>query len=356
MGISEKSRIYLLRIVIVTVILVIFFGIGYGIGYWSKYKKSNVKEDAVVKVYKHYTYSQFLDTLENKGIMKNWKRFESAADSRELEKYLKPGRYEFKKGMSNQEVIRIVANGWQTPMKMTFKGYVRKLDKLAYAFSCWFEADSASFAKVLNDKKIMDSLGFKPETFISMFIPNTYEFYWTASPENVVMRFKKEYDRFWNEDRLAKAKAMKFTPVQVSTLASIVAEETNAPGEWPKIAGVYMNRIKKGIPLQACPTVKYVFIETEPNMTRILNRHLKVDSPYNTYKHRGLPPGPITIAPAAVLDAVLNYEKTDYLYFCAKPEFDGTHNFAKTYSQHMKHSAQYNKAYKAWLKRKNGSQ
>lgn len=339
---------------ILILVLVGGFGGAYG-AYWCKYKRSNVLEDGVVKIYRSYDYGEFMDTLKASCSFRNWKSFEKAASSRELEKYVKPGRYELKKGMSNQEIIRMVANGWQTPMKMAFRGYVRKLDKLAYAFSCWFEADSTAFAEVLNDKALIDSLGFKPETFIGMFIPNTYEFYWTTSPENVVLRFKKEYDAFWNQERLAKAKAMKFTPSQVSTLASIVAEETNAPGEWPKIAGVYMNRLKKGMPLQACPTVKYVFIESEPNMTRILNRHLKVNSPYNTYKNKGLPPGPITIAPPAVLDAVLNYEKTDYLYFCAKPEFDGTHNFAKTYSQHMKHSAAYNKAYKEWLKRKKTS-
>ena len=333
-------------------ILALAGGVGAFGAYWCKYKRPNVAQEGVVKVYRSYGYNEFMDTLKASGSIKRWKSFERAASSRGLERYVKPGRYEIKEGMSNQEIIRMVANGWQTPMKMSFRGYVRRLDKLAYALSCWFEADSAAFAKVLNDKNLIDSLGFKPETFIGMFIPNTYEFYWTASPENVVLRFKKEYDAFWNQDRLAKAKAMKFTQSQVSTLASIVAEETNAPGEWPKIAGVYMNRLKKGMPLQACPTVKYVFIESEPNMTRILNRHLKVDSPYNTYRNKGLPPGPITIAPPAVLDAVLNYEKTDYLYFCAKPEFDGTHNFAKTYSQHMKHSAAYNKAYKEWLKRR----
>jgi UPF0755 protein len=242
-------------------VLVGGFGGAYG-AYWCKYKRSNVLEDGVVKIYRSYDYGEFMDTLKASCSFRNWKSFEKAASSRELEKYVKPGRYELKKGMSNQEIIRMVANGWQTPMKMAFRGYVRKLDKLAYAFSCWFESDSAAFAEVLNDKALIDSLGFKPETFIGMFIPNTYEFYWTTSPENVVLRFKKEYDAFWNQERLAKAKAMKFTPSQVSTLASIVAEETNAPGEWPKIAGVYMNRLKKGMPLQACPTVKYVFIES----------------------------------------------------------------------------------------------
>lgn len=349
---SKSNHNSVLRLGLILIAVGVTTLSAYFLTYWLRYKADNVSKEGIVYVYKNYTYPQFMDTLKASGTIKNWKRFVKASESKELEKVFKPGRYEIKEGMSNQYIIRMVANGWQTPMNMVFKGYVRKLDKLALALSKWFEADSASFAKVLNDKELIDSLGFKPETFIGMFIPNTYQFYWTTSPKNVVLRFKKEYDAFWTPERLSKAKKMKFTPSQVSTLASIVAEETNAPGEWPKIAGVYMNRLKKGMPLQACPTVKYIFIESEPNLTRILNRHLEVDSPYNTYKNRGLPPGPITIAPGRILDAVLNYEKTDYLYFCAKPEFDGTHNFAKTYREHMVNSAAYSKAYKEWKKKK----
>lgn len=348
LGFSAKA----LRAIIISGTAIFLLAAGWGLVYWLKYERGNVSQDMVIKVYGDYTYSQFLDSLKGSGAIESWKWFERASRSKELERVYKPGRYHLKKGMSNQYLTRMFANGWQTPMNMVFKGYVRRLDNLALAFSHWFEADSASFAQVLHDNELIDSLGFKPETFIGMFIPNTYQFYWTTSPKNVVLRFKKEYDAFWTPERLRKAKKMNFTPSQVSTLASIVVEETKAPGEWPKIAGVYMNRLKKGMPLQACPTVKYIFIETEPNLTRILNRHLKVDSPYNTYRNRGLPPGPITIAPPAVLDAVLNYEKTDYLYFCAKPEFDGTHNFAKTYNQHLKHSAAYSKAYREWTKSK----
>lgn len=342
---SKRKKVLLLVLAIAVVCCCV-----YALNYWLTFKASNVAQEGVVKVYGSYSYSQFMDSLNVKGVVRNWKRFERAATERELEKYFKRGRYEVKEGMSNQTMIRMFANGWQSPMTMTFRGYTRRLNNLAKAFSYWFEADSAAFAQVLYDKELADSLGFRPDTFIGMFIPNTYEFYWTAEPKNVVLRFKREYDKFWNEGRLAKAKSMKMTPSQVVTLASIVAEETNSPGEWPKIAGVYINRIKKGMPLQACPTVKYIWIEKEPDMTRILNRHLKVDSPYNTYRRKGLPPGPITVPPPAIVDAVLNYEKSDYLYFCAKPELDGTHNFAKSYSQHQRHSAAYNKAYKEWLK------
>lgn len=315
--------------------------------YYVRYKKANVAQESVLKIYRSYTYAQAMDSLKGLGAIKNWKSFSKATSSRELEKYFEPGRYLIKEGMGNQAIIRMIANGWQTPVKMTFRGYTRRLNNLAYAFSKWFEADSASFAQVLNDKELIDSLGFTPDTFIGMFIPNTYEIYWTISPKNLVLRFKKEYDHFWNADRLAKAAAMKMTPSEVVTLASIVAEETNTPSEWPKIAGVYVNRLKKRMRLGACPTVKYVVIEDEPDIRRILNKHLRVDSPYNTYTHYGLPPGPITVPPAQITDAVLNYEKTDYLYFCAKPEFDGTHNFSATYAQHQKYSRAYNKAFNA---------
>lgn len=336
------------KIILGFAIIVICSIIGYFGVYYIKYKMPNVKNETILKVYGSYTYNQFLDTLEKSGAVNHWNLFKRASEDRSLKNYLKPGRYLLKKGMSNQYLIRMFANGWQTPVNMTFKGYVRRLDNLAYVFSKWFEADSASFSGVLNDSLLIDSLGFSKETFIAMFIPNTYEIYWTITPKNLVLRFNKEYKHFWNQERLSKAKAMNFTPVEVITLASIVAEETNSAAEWPKIAGVYMNRIRKHIPLQACPTVKYVVIQDEPDLRRILNRHLRVDSPYNTYKHRGLPPGPITIAPAAVIDAVLNYEKNDYLYFCAKSEFDGTHNFSSSYSQHKRYSREYNKAFKEW--------
>ncbi|MBO7322265.1 MAG: endolytic transglycosylase MltG, partial [Bacteroidales bacterium] len=185
------------------------------------------------------------------------------------------------------------------------------------------------------------------QTFIGMFIPNTYELYWTASPESVIKRMHQEYKAFWNESRIAKGKNMGMSKNEIMTLASIVNEETNNIGEMPKIAGVYINRLKKGMPLQACPTVIYAHLDSEPGIKRVLKRHLKIDSPYNTYKNKGLPPGPITIPTIKAIDAVLNYEKSNYIYFCAKPEFDGTHNFASTYSQHQKNAKAYQKALSA---------
>ncbi len=337
---TRKNSIILVSLGIVTAIALILTG-----NYYVNYKKPNVSKETLLLIYKDYSYMEFMDTLKAKGALKNWNSFKRASSNKELEKVFEPGRYLIKEGMNNQYIIRMIANGWQTPVNMVFRGYVRTLDKLAFVFSKWFEADSTSFANVIQDNNLIDSLGFNKQTFIGMFIPNTYEIYWTIEPKSLILRFKKEYDKFWTEERLAKAKAMKFSPMEVITLASIVAEETNTPSEWNKIAGVYINRIEKGIPLQACPTVKYAVIDTEPDIRRILLRHLNVDSPYNTYKRRGLPPGPITTPPTAIIDAVLNYEKSNYLYFCAKAEFDGTHHFSTTYSQHLKHSKEYNKAF-----------
>ena len=249
-------------------------------------------------------------------------------------------------GMSNQYIIRMIANGWQTPAKVTLRGYIKTIDRLAAFLSRNFEADSAAFATALKDTAMIDSLGFRPEAFIGMFIPNTYEFYWTSSPESVIKRFKKEYEAFWSGERDRLAKEIGMDRNEVMTLASIVIGETNNAGEMPRIAGVYMNRLHRGMRLQACPTVIYAHLETEPGIRRLLHRHLQIDSPYNTYKIKGLPPGPIAIPTVTAIDAVLHYEKSDYLYFCAKPEFDGTHNFARTYSQHMANSRAYNKAFR----------
>lgn len=326
-------------------ILAIAAAIVAGGSYFFTYKKPNVAKKHVLLVHSNATYQDIEDSLEASGAIKNIKSFRKAAGKKELDKHFEPGRYVLEPGMSNQYIIRMIANGWETPGKVTLRGYIKTLDRLAAFLGSKFDADSADFAAVLNDRELMDSLGFTRETYIGMFIPNTYEFYWTASPESVIKRFKKEYDSFWNGERDSLAKAMRMNRNEVTTLASIVIGETNNTQEMPLIAGVYINRLKRGMKLQACPTVIYAHLEKEPGITRLLNRHLSIDSPYNTYKVRGLPPGPIAIPTVSAIDAVLHYTKSNYLYFCAKPEFDGTHNFASTYSEHKANSRAYNKAF-----------
>ena len=318
-----------------------------GFNYYNTYKRDNVVKETVLLVYKHYTYDSLMNAIESSGAIENLKTFRKAAAKRELEKHFEPGRYILKPGQSNQQIIRIIANSWQEPMRFTLRSHIRTIDRLSAFLGSNFEADSAQFSQALTNDSLIKSLGFTSQTFIGMFIPNTYELYWTASPESVIKRMHQEYKAFWNESRIAKGKNMGMSKNEIMTLASIVNEETNNIGEMPKIAGVYINRLKKGMPLQACPTVIYAHLDSEPGIKRVLKRHLKIDSPYNTYKNKGLPPGPITIPTIKAIDAVLNYEKSNYIYFCAKPEFDGTHNFASTYSQHQKNAKAYQKALSA---------
>lgn len=326
----------------------------FAVSYYLTFKKSNVHSDTELYIGREYTYDSLIDTLKARDIIINWKRFDRAQKKLGLINF-KTGHYCITSGMSNTNLVRTLVFGWQTPIQFKFRGYTKTMPRLCGTFAKSFEADSAEFAEVFLNTSIMDSLGFTKETFIGMFIPNTYEMYWTSSPKNVLIRMKKEYDSFWNADRCSRAEAMNFSRSQVMTLASIVTGETNYVPEMPTIAGVYMNRLHKGMKLQACPTVIYAHLETEPGIRRVLSRHLTIDSPYNTYKYAGLPPGPICVPTIAAIDAVLNYENTTYLYFAAKPEFNGTHNFATTYSQHLKNGQAYAKAYSAREKAKKAS-
>lgn len=185
----------------------------------------------------------------------------------------------------------------------------------------------------------MSQYGLNAATAVSLFIPNTYEVYWNISTDGLFQRMYKEYRHFWNEHRTAQAKRLGLTPAEVATVASIIEEESNRQEDYPIIAGLYLNRLKKGMPLQACPTVKYALQDF--GLRRILTKHLQVESPYNTYKYAGLPPGPIRIPRAATMDAVLNSKKHNYLYMCASTAFDGTHHFSSTYAEHARYARHY---------------
>jgi UPF0755 protein len=240
-------------------------------------------------------------------------------------------------------VIQIarMLKGSQAPVNVTFNN-IRTLPDLAGRLSEQLQADSLTMLAALTDDSVAAEYGFTPREFIGMFIPDTYELYWTTSPASFIERMKREYDRFWNEARLAKLDEIGLTRKEVSAMASIIDEETNRSDEMATIAGVYMNRIANGMPLQADPTVKFAL--GDPFIKRILYKHLEVDSPYNTYRHTGLPPGPIRMPSTQALNAVLNYQHHDYLYFCAKPDFSGYHAFAKTLSAHNLNAAAYAKA------------
>ena len=251
------------------------------------------------------------------------------------------GRYAIKPSDNMRYLHRRLSMGYQTPVRLTI-GSVRTLDRMARNVARQLMIDSTEVAVLFNDTAYIHSIGYSKETLPALFIPNTYEVYWDMSAEDFMKRMQKEHKAYWNEERMQKAQAIGLTPVEVATLASIVEEETANQAEKPMVAGLYINRLKKGMLLQADPTVK--FSMQDFGLKRILYKHLEVDSPYNTYKHAGLPPGPIRVPSYQGLESVLNYTKHNYLYMCAKEDFSGTHNFAVNSAQHAANARKYQQA------------
>ena len=257
---------------------------------------------------------------------------------------LRTGRYRVEPEMTQLGLYRLLRNGTQEPMNLVIPNS-RTMDRLASVLSQSLMVDSAEIASVLTDSSYLDMHGYTTATIPALFIPNTYEVYWDISVDKLIERMERENSRFWTAERKAKAKACGLTHEQVATLASIVDEETANNAEKPMIAGLYLNRLRLGMPLQADPTVK--FAVGDFTLRRILNKHLAVDSPYNTYRVEGLPPGPIRIPSIAGLDAVLNHVEHPFLYMCAKEDFSGTHNFARTLPEHYRNARRYVKALNA---------
>ena len=262
--------------------------------------------------------------------------------------HVRTGRYAIHPGEGALKIWRHLKNGLQEPVNLTIPS-VRTIDKLSAEIGKKMMLDSATIYHALTDEATCEKYGYDTATIACMFIPNTYDIYWNASVDKFLQRMKKESDKFWNFERTQKAKAMNMTPNEVITMASIVDEETANNAEKPMIAGMYYNRLMlrnaeypQGMPLQADPTIKYAWKRFD--LKRIYNNLLYIQSPYNTYKNPGLPPGPIRIPSVAGIDAVLNHVHHDYLYMCAKEDFSGTHNFARTYEEHLQNAAKYSKA------------
>ena len=261
-----------------------------------------------------------------------------------LEKHLHTGKYEVSPDNTILDIIRRIRNHDELPINMVVPS-VRTIGNLAHNLSTQLMIDSASIVNYINDENNLKTLGYTKETLPCLFIPNTYEVYWDVSVENLFKRFKRESEAFWNEERMAKLKEVseyageEMTKEKVVTLASIVDSETANNAEKPDIAALYMNRMRIGMLLQSDPTV--IFAVNDFTIRRVLNEHLKVESPYNTYKYKGLPPGSIRIPSIAGIDAVLNHTKHNYLYMCAKEDLSGTHNFAETYAEHRRNAAKY---------------
>ena len=327
------------KIILISLIVAAAAGLFFAGRYYNDNKRANFTGTSVLYVYPDMSQEQILDSLKSSVIRP--RSLARAFAKMEVADRVKPGRYVVEPSFTSIYVARMIVFGWQTPQKMTLSGTIRKKDVLARKIASQMMVDSASVVQALDSAEFLAGYGFTPENVFAMILPDTYQMYWTASVKDIFDRFKKEYDAFWTEDRLAKARAQGLDRMQVSVLASIVSGETLKAFEYPVIAGVYLNRYRKGMKLQADPTVAFCHGYT---LDRILKKHLQIDSPYNTYKYAGLPPAPINVPPKGCLDAVLNPDKHGYIYFCASAAFDGTHKFAVTYNEHLKNAREFQRA------------
>ena len=322
---------------------VVFGVMAYNI--YGDVQRPNVKLDGRKTAYLYIKtgsrYADVLKMLTDSSFIVDKESFDWVARQKNYPQLVKAGRFKISNKMSNNQLVNLLRSGKQEPIKITVNK-VRSLSKMAELVGAKLEADTDELRKMLTDNACLSQYGKNKETAFTLFITDTYYFNWNTSAEQFVKRMYEESVRFWDADRRQKAKDINLTPDEVYTLASIVEEETIKSDEKPDIAGVYLNRIRRGMPLQADPTVKFAIGDFE--IKRILNRHLDTDSPYNTYKHKGLPPGPICIPSKSSIDAVLNYHKHKYLYFCAKDDFSGYHAFANTLIEHNVNAEKYRKA------------
>lgn len=278
----------------------------------------------------------YLDDLDSFDALANQKKYNSN---------VKAGRYRLKKGMNNNDIINTIRSQ-NIPITLSFNNQ-NSLEQLAGRVSSQIEADSVELVIAMRDSTLLNSYGFKNETALGMYLPNSYEFFWNTSAEAFVKRMYKEYQKFWNEDRRSKAKKIGLSADEVMTLASIVYEESKAKEEQPIVAGVYLNRLKIGMPLQADPALKFAAYKLPKYQNtvirRVLNEHKDIDTPYNTYMYSGIPPGLIAMPDLSAIEAVLNSQDHDYLYFAADPERIGYHRFAKTLSEHNRNAWAYHR-------------
>jgi UPF0755 protein len=342
MSIERKSKLMLFpRIGKFIIIFVAIAFIIAGIRGYQLYQyvfRENVKTEFVLYIQPGATFEQLTDSLKLNDVLISLKAFHWVSKKKEYTKSIKTGRYLLKNGMNTNQIVNMLKGGMQTPLNVTFNN-IRIKEDLAGKVSKYLIADSLSILNLFYDENQIEKFGFNTENYRAMFIPNTYQFYWTTTAEEFAVRMKTEFDRFWNGERRKKAEEINLTPAEVTILASIVQSETAKNEELARIAGLYINRLNRGQLLQADPTVKYAVGDF--SLKRILNVHLEVDSPYNTYKYAGLPPGPINFPETSAIDAVLNFERHNYIYMCAKEDFSGYHSFAVTLAEHSRNAAKY---------------
>ncbi|MEA5429034.1 MULTISPECIES: endolytic transglycosylase MltG [Arcicella] len=312
---------------------------------WQITKTPNYEVDEkkgfALLIPKGATFETVWDSLSKHKIVKDELSFKFLAKLLKYKDNVREGRYVIKADMGNYEVIKKLRSGNQDAIKLTFNNIRLKKD-LVHKIGNRFEFDSTALATMLEDTAVARKYGFTKETIMCMFLPNTYEVYWNTSPDELMNTMKTWYDKFWTEERKRKATEIGLDPIRAQIMASIVEAETKKADEKPRVAGVYMNRLNTNMPLGADPTV--IFAHQDFSIKRVTKALLQINSPYNTYRVVGLPPGPINLPDLASIDAVLNYEHHKYLYFCAKEDFSGYHNFAETFADHLNNARIYQEA------------
>ena len=333
---KRAKRTFIRRVMALFVVLLL------ATGFWA-YRmvlasNFSIKETTYVYVDSQKNFNDLCNQLKDSASCKSLASFKQLAYLIGYPDKMKTGRYAIEPGTGNLRLLKNLIGGLQSPIRITFNN-IRLRTDLAQRLDDQLMVTKDELLTRFADSTYCAELGFTTETIQCMFIPNTYELYWDITPDNFMKRMQKEYKAFWTADRLAKAAKIGLTPVQVSVLASIVEEETAKADEMGMVAGLYLNRLQINMPLQADPTVKYAVGDV--TLKRIMFEHLQVESPYNTYKHTGLPPGPIRVPSIKGINAVLNHDQHNYIYMCAKEDFSGRHNFASTLAEHAKNANRY---------------
>lgn len=338
---GDKKTKFLLVFIITFSVLLTSLSFYFYQAFFSPNALVDKEEGRMIQIPSNATFQMVVDTLYQNEVINDVITFSFVSKVMKYQEAVKPGLYNIPPKTNNLNLVRMLRSGNQTPVMVTFNN-VRLKEDLAEKITRNLEISEQQFLDLLTDSVNIRKFGFEEETIMSMFIPNSYEVWWNTSAEKLFDRMFNEYNSFWTEERKNKASQLGLSPHEVSTLASIVQAETQKADERPKVAGVYLNRLKINMPLQADPTL--VFAAGDFSIKRVLNVHKEIESPYNTYKYTGLPPGPINLPEISALEAVLNYEDHSYLYFCAKEDFSGYHAFATSLTEHLNNARRYQAA------------
>ena len=336
----KKKITFLLLIILILAVSGFIFS--YRLLFADNVSDNDTKKQHVFFIHTGSTYNNVIASLKEQHIIKNMETFKIVCKKLHYDERVKPGRYIINNNSGNLFLVRKLRSGSQDPVRITFNNIQNK-EQLAERIAVQIEANKEELLSAFNKQHFLDSLDLTEENFPTIFLANTYEFYWNTSAQQFIERMLKEYNKFWTEKRKSKAQAIGLSPTDVTILASIIQKESTHYDEYPVIAGVYLNRIKIGMPLQADPTVLYALKKLGVSR-RVLNGDLKIQSPYNTYINKGLPPGPICLPELQSIDETLNAEEHNYLYFCAREDFSGYSNFAETWEQHLENARKYQKA------------